>query len=224
MHFIQLSCEDINKLSQLSRDKHCSCLLSVYVALLYHADKNGKCFPGYTRIREISGVASDTSVSKALTILEEEGFIKKKSNHGMHENNVYYLPKLQLLKNRTSTSEDLFFNKCRAKVHLMKSYSSINEEEVYPYNYNHISMCNKENTYPRLEYEEKIKNLFRSLTGRELIAPEEVILQKLLYNLPGEKVLSLVEEAYFSNPGEFPRRGLTLIPNWEAYQYRRTQL
>jgi hypothetical protein len=82
-------------------------------------------------------------------------------------------------------------------------------------------MCDKENKYTKLEYEEKIKNLFKSLAGRELIAPEEVILQKLLYNLPGEKVLSLVENAYLSNPTEFSTKGLTLIPNWGAYQYGR---
>ncbi len=72
--YIKLTHKVINKLSQLSKEKHCDCLLNVYIALAYYADfKSGKCFPGYEKIGEIAGVSSRTSISKALKILEEEG-------------------------------------------------------------------------------------------------------------------------------------------------------
>ncbi|MCD6155566.1 MAG: hypothetical protein J7J32_00745, partial [Candidatus Atribacteria bacterium] len=69
------------------------------------------------------------------------------------------------------------------------------------------------------EIEEEIKELFHSLSGREMIPPEEVLLGKLLYNLPPEEVIALIEDSYLRSPTEFPQKGLFLIPNWEAYQY-----
>jgi hypothetical protein len=41
----------------------------------------------------------------------------------------------------------------------------------------------------------------------------------MLYNLPADEVIALIEDTYLKNPLEFPRKGLFLIPNWEAYQY-----
>lgn len=219
MQFIQLPCEDIDKLSQLSREKRCSCLLPVYIALIYHADKKGKCFPGYSRIKEISGVASDTSVAKALKILEEAGFIQKKSSHGLHGSNSYYLPKLQSLKNRSSTNEDLNFNKCSPKLHLMKSQTSLNEEELYPYNYNHITISHltkeKERKYipfkEREEWEKKIKEVVGEIIEREITPLEQRLLEEILLYVPGEELLNALEDFYLHNPELFKEQGLFIL-------------
>ena len=219
MHFIQLPCEDIDKFSRLSKEKHCSCLLPVYIALIYHADKKGKCFPGYARIKEISGVASDASISKALKILEKEGFIKKKSSHGLHGSNSYYLPKLQLMKNRTSTNEDPNFNKRTPKLHSMKSYSSINEDEVYPYNYNHLTISHltkeKERKHipfkEREEWEKKIKEVVGEIINREITPLEERLLEEILLYTPGEELLGALEDFYLHNPKLFKEQGLFIL-------------
>lgn len=219
MQFIQLPCEDINQLSQLSKDKRCSCLLPVYIALIYHADKKGKCFPGYSRIKEISGVASDASVAKALKILEEAGFIQKKSSHGLHGSNSYYLPKLQLLKNRSSTNEDLNFNKCSPKLHLMKGQTSLNEEELYPYNYNHITISHltkeKERKYipfkEREEWEKKIKEVVGEIIEREITPLEQRLLEEILLYVPGEELLNALEDFYLHNPELFKEQGLFIL-------------
>ena len=62
----------------------------MYLALLYHADNHGRCFPGYKRIQEIAGVKGDATVSKALRILEEEGLILVSHSKG-HGPNHYVL-------------------------------------------------------------------------------------------------------------------------------------
>ena len=219
MQFIQLPYEDINQLSKLSKEKHCSCLLPVYIALIYHADKKGKCFPGYSRIKEISGVASDASVAKALKILEEAGFIQKKSSHGLHGSNSYYLPKLQSLKNRSSTNEDLNFNKCSPKLHLMKSQTSLNEEELYPYNYNHITISHltkeKERKYipfkEREEWEKKIKEVVGEIIEREITPLEQRLLEEILLYVPGEELLNALEDFYLHNPETFKEQGLFIL-------------
>jgi hypothetical protein len=103
------------------------------------------------------------------------------------------------------------------------------EEELYSFNYNHLTISHltkrenekekKENPKSDLEIEREIKELFRSLSGRAMIPPEELILAKMLYNLPADEVIAIIEDAYLKNPTEFSRKGLFLIPNWEAYQY-----
>lgn len=217
MHFIQLPCEDIDKLSQLARDKHCSCLLPVYIALIYHADRKGKCFPGYERISEISGVSSKASISKALKILEEEGFIQKKSSHGLHGSNSYYLPKVQSMNFKSPSREHLKFNKCTPKVHLMNSQSSINEHELYPYNYNHITISHltKEREHipfkEREEWEKKIKEVVGEIINREITPLEERLLEEILLYTPGEKLLGALEDFYLHNPETFKEQGLFIL-------------
>ena len=89
--FVKVSHKVLEKLGEIAQRKHCPSVFAVYMALLFHADREGKCFPSYERIKEVSGIGSDASVSKALGILEEYGLIRREKRHGMHGNSIYYL-------------------------------------------------------------------------------------------------------------------------------------
>lgn len=248
MLYIKLPHAVALQIGEVAVKERCASLLAVYVALLIHSNQKGECFPSYERIKEVSGIRSRSSVSKALFLLEHYGFIKKRSRHGMHGNNAYQIPKVpsssQVETTRPSAKSThwtakvhsvdspspingpLKSNHWTAKVHLMDRQSPFNGLEVYSFNYNHLSKCNltkEEKTTHSLKEdltsEEKLRELFQSLAGRALIPPEEVLLAKLLYNLPRDKVFALIEEAYLKNPNEFARKGLFLIPHWEEYQY-----
>ncbi len=240
--FVKVPHDTVLRLGEVAKTERCPSLFPVYLALLFHADRKGKCFPSYQRIKEVSGIRSDASVRKAILLLEKYGFIKKQSRHGIHGNSTYYLhtsineETSSINKEVTTTNEKCSsmneepnFNECSSKLQSLKSKTSINEEELDPYNYNHITMCDltkekkEKHTQHKpkniFETEEEIKELFHSLSGREMIPPEEVLLGKLLYNLPPEEVIALIEDSYLRSPTEFPQKGLFLIPNWEAYQY-----
>ncbi|BER93160.1 helix-turn-helix domain-containing protein [Atrimonas thermophila] len=249
--FIKLPHEVVVRLGEIACERKCPSVFPVYLALLFHADRKGKCFPSYERIKEVSGISSDASVRKALRILEECGLIRREKRHGMHGNSIYYLQtslneetlseehtsineECTLLNGEhTSMSEAPNFNQCSPKLQPLKSQTSMVEEELYSFNYNHLTISHltkgknenereKENSnLPKsdLEVEREIKELFRSLSGRAMIPPEEIILAKMLYNLPADEVIAIIEDTYLKNPTEFSRKGLFLIPNWEAYQY-----
>lgn len=70
------------RLVRLSRRGKCPSLIPVYLALLYHADRRGRCFPGYERIVELSGVGSRSTVAKALRILEAHGLLEVSRESG----------------------------------------------------------------------------------------------------------------------------------------------
>ena len=217
MHFIQLPYEDIDKLSQLAKEKHCAYLLNVYVALLYHADKKGKCFPGYEKIMKISGIGSKSSISRALIILEEQGFIKKKSTHGRHGSNSYYLPKVQEMNFKSPGGVRLKSTKQTLKVQEMDSKSPRGVRELYPYNYNHltISHLTKEREHipfkEREEWEKKIKEVVGEIINREITPLEERLLEEILLYTPGEKLLGALEDFYLHNPETFKEQGLFIL-------------
>ncbi len=229
MQYVQMPHEVVVKIGEAAAKEKCTYLLPVYTALLLHANKKGKCFPSYERIKEVSGINSRSSISKALKILEQYGFIKKETRHGMHGNNTYYISKFQSPRRGLPKS-----TRRTSKVHDVDFQSPRDGQELYSFNYNHLTISHltkgknenerekKENpNLPKsdLEIEREIKELFHSLSGRAMIPPEELILAKMLYNLPADEVIALIEDTYLKNPLEFPRKGLFLIPNWEAYQY-----
>jgi len=57
-------------------------VLPVFVALCYHTNKNRECFPGYARIKKVSGITSSASIAKAIKILSELGVISIKKIPG----------------------------------------------------------------------------------------------------------------------------------------------
>ena len=238
--FVKIPHDTVLRLGEVATREKCAFLLPIYVALLFHVNKKGRCFPSYQRIKEVSGIRSNASVRKALLLLEKYGFIKKQSRHGRHGNNTYQISKLHEMENEcgsklhemkfsSSRDEELNFTRRSFKLHDVKSKTSRDEEELESFNYNHITMCDltkegkerhtQHKPKTSFEIEEEIKELFHSLSGREMIPPEEVLLGKLLYNLPPEEVIALIEDSYLRSPTEFPQKGLFLIPNWEAYQY-----
>ncbi|NSW76834.1 MAG: helix-turn-helix domain-containing protein [Candidatus Atribacteria bacterium] len=112
--------------------------MPVYLALLYHADSHGRCFPWYHRIMEISGVRGKATVSRALRILRREGFLLIAPSHGTHGSNRYLLQS-SITELKGSTIEPLKFNDETPKVQPLNSQSSIIEPELDPINYTQLT-------------------------------------------------------------------------------------
>jgi hypothetical protein len=129
----------------LSKRERCPSLVNVYLALLYHADSHGLCFPGYERIMELVGIRGKATVSKALRILKKEGLIAVFRSHGVHGSNRYLLqssmsePQSSTIELKGSIIELLKFNEKTPKVQSLNSQSSMSELELYPFNYNHLT-------------------------------------------------------------------------------------
>ena len=140
--FLKIPHQTFVRLTHLAQKRNCLAVIPVYLALLYHADTHGRCFPGYKRIQEIAGVKGDATVSKALRILEEEGLILVSRSHGIHGANRYILQtsiievKTSMNEVKTSMNEALNFNDCSPKLQSLKCQTSMNEDELDPINYN----------------------------------------------------------------------------------------
>ncbi|MCD6155981.1 MAG: helix-turn-helix domain-containing protein [Candidatus Atribacteria bacterium] len=115
--FVKISHDTVLHLGEVATREKCAFLLPIYVALLFHVNKKGRCFPSYQRIKEVSGIRSNASVRKALLLLEKYGFIKKQSRHGRHGNNTYQISKFHEMK-----------NECGSKFHEVKNSSSRREQ------------------------------------------------------------------------------------------------
>lgn len=119
-------------LVRLSRREKCPSLIMVYLALLYHANRDGQCFPGYERIMELSGVRSTASVAKALQVLEAHKFIKVERKRG-GVNLYLLLQPLQSLKDTPLMSEGV-------PLQSLKDTPLMSEDELYSFNYNHLTI------------------------------------------------------------------------------------
>ncbi|MEN3187019.1 MAG: hypothetical protein ABDK92_10420 [Atribacterota bacterium] len=64
MRFLKLPYQTFIHLVEVSKKTRCQAVLPVYLALLYHADSSGYCFPGYQKIMEHSGVRGKGSVNR----------------------------------------------------------------------------------------------------------------------------------------------------------------
>jgi len=242
--FVKVPHDTVLRLGEVAKTERCPSLFPVYLALLFHADRKGKCFPSYQRIKEISGIRSDASVRKALLLLEKYGFIKKQPRHGRHGNSTYYL--------QTSINEEAFteetssineevtatnekcssmneepnFNECSSKLQSLKSKTSINEEELESFNYNHITISHstkdtatseseKRNQYlsfeEREKWEKKIKETVNVLLGRDIVPLEQYFLEKALFSIPGAKLLQFLENFYLKHPQTFRKQGLFIL-------------
>lgn len=131
MRFLKLPHHTLVELSHLTRTEKCPALIPVYLALLYHADSHGRCFPGYRRIMEISGIGSERTVAKALKILKREGLVLVDASHGKHGSNRYLLP--------TLLSKDLNFTEESLKLYSVKSQTLLSKDELYPINYTQLT-------------------------------------------------------------------------------------
>lgn len=141
--FVKISHSIFEELSQTAQRRKCPLVLVVYLALLYHCDARGWCFPSYRRLMELSGIRGKATLAKTLQILREEGFLTVSSSHGRHGNNRYFLSSISELKG--SIIERLKFNFRTLKVQNLNAKSSKFEHELYPFNYIHSTIPNELN-------------------------------------------------------------------------------
>jgi hypothetical protein len=130
------------RLLLLSKKERCPSLVNVYLALLYHADSHGLCFPGYERIMELSGVKSQTTVARAIRILEREGLILVQHTRGKGGSNRYALQFLHSLEKKPPITPMNGVNNSNEWSQYLQSLESItpmNGDELYPFNYNHLT-------------------------------------------------------------------------------------
>ena len=161
--FLKIPHQTFLRVTQVAQKKNCPAVILVYLALLYHSDNYGRCFPGYKRIREIAGVKGDATVSRALRVLEEEGLLVVERDKGCV--NRYQLtgytpsiteePSSIIEEPTSSVNEEHPFNHCRTPLHSLKNplqslknTSSMIEDELDPfnynqYNYNHLTIPNE---------------------------------------------------------------------------------
>ncbi len=191
-------------------------VLSLYFALCYHANKDRICYPGYARLKKISGIRSDATISKSLKILNHLGLVVIEKQRG--KGNRYLLNEeadsssfaeelnLQSLKPTPSINNNRHFNQQRQN-------TSLSEDKE-------INMKKEQRRYPQQgekwggDFRKWIKTIIEvvnELKGKAIVPYEQWILETLLHQYPGEKVLDMIEETYLSNPELFQRRGLTLL-------------
>jgi hypothetical protein len=190
-------------------------VLSVYFALCYHANKDRICYPGYARLKKISGIRSDATISKSLKILNHLGLVVIEKHSG--KVNRYFLKEemdpfldeefiLQPLKPTPSINKNRFFNQQRQR-------GSLSEDKE-------INMKKEERRYTQQgekwggdfrKWIKTITEVVNELKGKAIVPYEQWILEKFLHQYPGEKVLDMIEETYLRNPELFQRRGLTLL-------------
>ncbi|WP_412710059.1 hypothetical protein [Atrimonas thermophila] len=123
-------------------------------------------------------------------------------------------------------SEAPNFNQCSPKLQPLKSQTSMVEEELYSFNYNHLTISHltkgknenereKARTYQpfaeREKWEKKIKEAMSALLGRDIVPLEQYFLEKALFSIPGEELLQFLEERYLSHPQEFKEQGLFIL-------------
>ena len=130
--FLKIPHQTFVRLTHLAQKRNCLAVIPVYLALCYHADSGGRCFPGYKRIIELSGTSSRT-VAKALQILEREGLILVSHSKG-HGPNHYVLQDGSSL-----LSKEEVFTEERGALYSVKSSSLLSKEELDPFNYNQES-------------------------------------------------------------------------------------
>lgn len=121
------------RLVRLSLREKCAAVLPVYLALLYHADKAGKCFPGYERIARLSGVKSYSTIALALRVLEKHGFLRVERQKGCA--NRYFLA-----ASTSTLSVEHLYSDCRTPLHSLEYPSTVTVEELDPINYNHLTI------------------------------------------------------------------------------------
>jgi hypothetical protein len=100
--------------------------VGVWVAICIHADKEGKCYPGYKRIRQVTGIGSNSTVKKSIENLVEAGFLSVTSGKKKRNSNQYQMRYLDL---SDSTPGD------HDSTPSVKSDSTPSVEELYPTNY-----------------------------------------------------------------------------------------
>lgn len=127
--FLKIPRRTFLHLVRLARREKCPSLLPVYLALLYHADRIGRCFPGYRRIQALSGIGSRKTLTKAIAILERYGLLRAERERG--EVNRYVLG--------GSPSEPGWFTEETRVVHSVNQGGSPSEPELDPFNYNQLT-------------------------------------------------------------------------------------
>ena len=73
---------DKEAVERIARHSRTRILLPVYVALCYHADKIGRCFPSYPRLLGLTGMVSRANLAEALHSLEALGIIRRERRQG----------------------------------------------------------------------------------------------------------------------------------------------
>jgi len=142
--FLKIPHKIFLRLLLLSKKERCPSLVNVYLALLYHADTHGRCFPGYQRIIELSGTSSRT-VAKALQILEREGLILVSHSKGHGPNHYVLQDGSSLLSKEGGSlpSKEEVFTEERGALYSVKSSSLLSKEELDPINYNQLTISNE---------------------------------------------------------------------------------
>ena len=120
---------------------------------------------------------------------------------------------------KSPVNERLKSNKCTLKVHEVDSKSPPDGRELYPYNYNHITISHltkeKERKHipflEREEWEKKIKEIVGEIVEREITPLEQRLLEEILLYVPGEELLSALEDFYLHNPETFKEQGLFIL-------------
>jgi len=143
--FLKIPHQTFVRLTHLAQKRNCLAVIPVYLALLYHADNHGRCFPGYKRIIELSGVKSQTTVAKALQILEREGLILVSHSKGHGPNHYILQDGSSLLSKEGGSllSKEEVFTEERGALYSVKSSSLLSKEELDPFNYNQLTISNE---------------------------------------------------------------------------------
>jgi len=144
--FLKIPHQTFVRLTHLAQKRNCLAVIPVYLALLYHADNHGRCFPGYERIIELSGVKSQTTVAKALQILEREGLILVQHTRGKGGSNRYVLQFLHSLEKKPPITPMNGVNNSNEWSQYLQSLESItpmNGDELDPFNYNQLTISNE---------------------------------------------------------------------------------
>ncbi|MGQ9474388.1 MAG: helix-turn-helix domain-containing protein [Candidatus Caldatribacteriaceae bacterium] len=141
--FVKLSHQIFEELSRTAKRHRCPLVFVVYLALLYHCNSQGWCFPGYKRIMELSGIRGKATIARALQILKKEGFITISPPQGRKGTNRYLLGSIS--EPKSSIIELLKFNFRTPKVQNLNHRGSKFEPKLYPINYNQLTIPNELN-------------------------------------------------------------------------------
>lgn len=76
----------------------------VFICICKHADGDGRCWPSYKRIREFTGIKSDSTVKARIDELVEAGFITYEQGKYKRRANYYQIHILQNLESSSTKS------------------------------------------------------------------------------------------------------------------------
>ncbi|MGB9553543.1 MAG: helix-turn-helix domain-containing protein [Candidatus Caldatribacteriaceae bacterium] len=179
--FLKIPHRTFLRLAHLAQREHCLAVIPVYLALLYHADSSGRCFPGYRRIQTLSGVGSRRTLSRVLRLLEVHGFLSVVREKG--EVNHYCLTGSKVNHHQFPEETGVVHsgNQGGSKVN---QGGSLSEPELDPFNYTQLTRP-RELYYGReSESDWKEETSFRKGRKRPFGPPDDPTYDEEYYRFP----------------------------------------